>query len=261
MKTLNASPLTALILKVVGIVLILLYLLDCIVVLLSAKFQDSQWLFTTTTQLIDRGFVPMMGFAFLFIGFWVESAYDTAGDLERSRGLKLGAVLLSSILGLLFLLLVPLSVSATNTAADDQMKQITQDASRAETQIEGQVQQVRAQLDSQLSQIEPLDRLIQSGQLQGDQLAQAKQKLDQLKKYKADPKALDAQIAPEREQQLTKIRDNKQKLETQINDNKLRSGMRSGLASLILAVSYALIGWTGLRYLLYSPTSRNISSP
>ena len=258
MKTLNASPLTALILKIVGLVLIVLYLLDCAVVLSSARFQDSQWLFTTTTQLIDRGFVPMMGFGFLFIGFWVESALDTPSNLERSRGLKLGAVLLSSLLGLIFLVLIPLSVNATNTAADDQLKQITQDASRAEGQIDGQVQQLKAQVDAQSSQIE---QLVQSGQLQGAQLAQAKQKLDQLQKFKSDPKALEAQIAPERDQKLTQIRDNKRKLETQINDNKLRSGMRSGLASLVLAIGYAIIGWTGLRYLLSNQSQRNSPSP
>lgn len=258
MKTLNASPLAALILKVVGIVLIVLYLLDCVIVLSAAKFQDSQWLFTTTTQLIDRGFVPMMGFGFLFVGFWIESALESPSGVERSRGLKLGAALLSSLLGLVFLLLIPLSVSATNTAADDQLKQITQDASRAESQIDSQVQQLKAQIDAQSSQI---DQLIQSGQLQGAQLTQAKQKLDQLQKFKSDPKALEAQIAPERDQKLTQIRDNKRKLETQVNDNKLRSGMRSGIASLVLAIGYAIIGWAGLRYLLSPSSQRNIPSP
>ena len=254
MKTSNASPLTALILKSVGIVLIVLYLLDCAVVLSSSRFQDSQWLFTTTTQLIDRGFVPMMGFGFLFIGFWVESALEPTLAGERSRGLKLGAALLSSLLALLFLLFIPLIVNATNAAADDQMKQITQDASRAESQIDGQVQQLRAQIDAQSGQI---DQLIQSGQLQGTQLAQAKQKLAELQKFKSDPKALEAQIAPERDQKLTQIRDNKRKLETQINDNKLRSGMRSGIASLVLALGYAVIGWTGLRYLLSAQNQRS----
>ncbi|HEY9654683.1 MAG TPA: HpsJ family protein, partial [Crinalium sp.] len=158
MKTSNASPLTALILKSVGIVLIVLYLLDCAVVLSSSRFQDSQWLFTTTTQLIDRGFVPMMGFGFLFIGFWVESALEPTIAGERSRGLKLGVALLSSLLALLFLLFILLSVNATNAAADDQMKQITQDASRAESQIDGQVQQLSAQIDAQSGQI---DQLIQ----------------------------------------------------------------------------------------------------
>ncbi len=258
MKTLNASPLTALILKVVGGVLILLYLLDCIVLLTSAKFQDSQWLFTATTQLIDRGFVPMMGFAFLFVGFWVESALDTPNSLERSRGLKLSSVLLSSFLGLVFLLLIPISVNATNVAADDQLKQVTQDASRAESQIDSQVEQLKAQVDAQSNQIE---QLIQSGQLQGEQLAQAKQRLDQLKKFKSDPKALEAQIGPERDQKLTQIRDNKQKLTNQINDNKLRSGLRSGLASFVLAIGYTAIGWAGLRYLFYGQNQRNIPSP
>ena len=60
MKALNPPPLASFILKTVGIILILLYLLDCAVLLISAKFQDSQWMLAFTTQLVDRGFVPLI---------------------------------------------------------------------------------------------------------------------------------------------------------------------------------------------------------
>jgi hypothetical protein len=245
----KASPVPTLapfILKLAGIVLVLLYVLDLLVLLLFAKFQDSQWLLAFTTQLIDRGFVPLVGFALLFTGLWAEGAIN--GDKPRdSKGLRLSALFLSSILGLMFLLLAPLHVNTTRTAADDQMKQIGQEASKAQAQIEAQVQQVRGQLDAQLASIE---QAIKSGQLPADQLAPAQAKQEELRKLKADPKALEAQIGPSRKQELDKINSRKQELETQIRENGLRSGLRAGLASLVLAVAHAVIGWTGLRRML-----------
>lgn len=248
MKAQNFFPTTALILKTTGIILILLYLLDCIVLLSSAKFQDTQWLLAFTTQLVDRGFVPMMGFAFLFSGIWVESASsggDTTGG--NSKGLRLSALLLSCVLGLVFLLLVPVHVRTTQTAVDEQLKQVAQEATKAEAQLNTQVQQVKGQVDAQLT---ALDQAIKSGQLQGDQLTQAQTQQAQLQKLKSDPKALEAQIGPSRQQELDKIRNKKQELETQVRDNALRTALRTGLASVLLVIGYVIIGWTGLRRML-----------
>ena len=158
MKASNVPTLAPFILKLAGIVLVLLYLLDLIVLLLFAKFQDSQWLLAFTTQLIDRGFVPLIGFALLFAGLWADSAID-ADKPGDGKGLRLSALFLSSILGLLFLLLAPLHVNTTRTAADDQMKQIGQEATKAEGQIEAQVQQLQAQLDAQIASIDQADQV------------------------------------------------------------------------------------------------------
>jgi hypothetical protein len=109
------------------------------------------------------------------------------------------------------------------------------------------VQQFRGQLDAQLAQI---DQLISSGQLKDPQLAQAKQQQTQLKRLKSDPKAFDAEIAPKKTEELSKIKTRKQELESQTQGNALRSGLRTGLNSLLLAIGYIIIGWTGLRQML-----------
>lgn len=248
MKALNLPPLASFILKMTGIILILLYLLDCAILLMAPKFQDSQWLLAFTTQLVDRGFVPLMGFAFLFTGLWIErEARGAEAPAQSSQGLRLSALLLSSALGLLFLLMIPLHVNATRAAADDQLKQVAQEANKAQGQLDSQVQQLKGQVDMQLNSI---DQAIKNGQIQGDQLVQAQKQQEQLRKLKADPKALEAQIGPARNQELTRIQNRKQELESQIQDNSLRSGLRIGLASVLLAIAYAAIGWTGLRRML-----------
>jgi predicted acyltransferase len=248
MKTQNLFSTTTLVLKITGGILILLYLLDFFILLSAAKFQDNQWLLTFTTQLVDRGFVPLMGMAFLFAGLWTEHSLnqsETPG--EPAKGLRLATLLLSCILGLLFLLIVPVNVRATQVAVDEQLKQVAQEATRAEGQLDSQVQQLKGQLDAQLA---ALDQAIKGGQLQGDQLAQAQKQQEQLRKLKDDPKALDAQIDPSRKQELEKIKSRKQELETQLRDNAVRSALRTGLGSLLMAIGYVIVGWTGLRRML-----------
>ncbi len=245
MKALPFSPLTSAILKLVGIVLVLYYLIDLVVYLTAANFQNSQWVLTLTTQLVDRGFLPLLGIALLFTGFWIESVSAVEGSGKSSSvGLKLSALWLSSVLGLAFLLLVPVHVNATRVAADDQIKQIEQEATKTEGQLNTQVQQLKGQVDAQLNLI---DQAIKAGQLQGDQLEQAKKQQEELQKLKADPKALDARVAPDRERALKQIQDRKKELEDQTRRTAMQTGMRIGLNSLLLAIGYAIVGWTGLR--------------
>jgi len=107
-----------------------------------------------------------------------------------------------------------------------------------------------------------LDQAIKSGQVKGDQLAQAERQQEQLQKLKADPKALEAQVAPDRDRALTQIRNRKQELESQARESALRSGMRIGLNGLLLAIAYATIGWVGLRQMLFLREQRqNIAAP
>ncbi len=240
MKAYSASPATPFVLKTAGIMLILLYLLDFLLLLLSAKFQDSQWIIAFTTQLVDRGFLPLTGLAALFAAFWMEG--DGQGA-DHSRGLKLVSLVLASILGLGFLLLIPMHVSTSRTAVDDQLKKVEQEATQAETQLNAQATQ---QLDSNLAQLE---QVIKSGQLSADQQGPAQQQLDKLKKLKADPKAFEASIAPQKEQALKQVKDRRQEVETQLRETSLRSGLRTGLGGLLLAIAHAAIGWTGLRQL------------
>jgi hypothetical protein len=254
-KAIQSSSLTALIFKLVGVLLILSFLIDFVVLLTAVKFQDSQSLLTFTTQLIDRGFVPMVGLALIFGGFWLDSVGTTPESGKFSQEQRLLTLLFSSILGLAFLLLIPLNVKSVNDAMATQVKQIEENATKAEGQLDSQVQQVKEQVDARLA---TLDQAVKSGQVQGEQLTQVQRERDQLQKLKADPKALEAQVAPSRNQALSRIQTQKQEFVSQTRDNGLRSGMRSGLNSLLLAIGYSLIGWVGLRQLLYLRNQRSM---
>ena len=87
MKATNSrqfSSVAARTLKVVGIILILSALLDCIVLSLPGETSDMinrGWQLAAATQIVDRGIIPLIGIALLLTGFWVDSS--TGVSIER----------------------------------------------------------------------------------------------------------------------------------------------------------------------------------
>jgi small-conductance mechanosensitive channel len=204
--------------------------------------------------MVDRGFIPLVGIMLIFLGLWAESGASDAGGRNASA-LKLFSLIVASILGLCFLLIVPWHVITTRDASDTQVKQVADEASKARTQLDAQVDQLKGQGSQQLdAQLAVLDQAIKEGTLPPDQLAQAQQQRDKLKKLKADPKALqaevNAQIAPKLNEEKSKIDSREQELKDQTQGTAMRAALRTGLNSLLLAIAYSIVGWTGLRHFL-----------
>jgi hypothetical protein len=254
MKALNSSPWLSLMLKLAGVTLILTSLIDYFVLLSTVNFQNGQSVITFTTGMVDRGFIPLVGIMLIFLGLWAESGSSDAGA-RNSSALRLFALIIASILGLCFMLIVPWHVITTRDASDAQIKQVTEEASKARTQLETQVDQLKGQGAQQVdAQLTVLDQAIRESKLPPDQLAQAQQQREKLKKLKADPKALqaevNAQIAPKVTEEKSKIDSREQELKDQTQGTAMRAALRSGLNSLLLAIAYIIVGWTGLRQFL-----------
>jgi hypothetical protein len=254
MKALNSSPWLSLMLKLSGVILILTSLIDYFILLSTVNFQNSQSVVTFTTGMVDRGFIPLVGIMLIFLGVWAESGSSDTGG-RNSSPLKLFALIIASILGLCFLLIVPWHVITTREASDAQVKQVADEASKARTQLDAQVEQLKGQGAQQLdAQLTVLDQAIKEGKLPADQLAQAQQQRDKLRKLKADPKALqaevNAQIAPKLNEEKSKIDSREQELKDQTQGTAMRAALRTGLNSLLLAIAYTIVGWTGLRQFL-----------
>lgn len=255
---------TALTLKVVGIVLILSFLLDFAILLLPFQPTDRAWQINLATALVDRGIVPLVGFGILFAAYWIE----TDGDSDRtpSLDLRFPAFVLSSILGLMFLLIFPLHLNNVNQAKTQAVNQINQDADQAENQLNNRLSQLQAQLNTDQGKAQ-LEQLRNQTKTQLTEILKDEQKYKQalespqvppavkdlLKKAKADPKVLDKAIQEQtdiqalRNQQLSQVRQRKEEAEKQARDNAWKSGIRTGISSLLLSLGYIIIGWTGLK--------------
>ncbi|WP_341526545.1 HpsJ family protein [Nostoc sp. UHCC 0302] len=262
-----ASVNTALILKVVGIICILSFFVDFLILLLPFQPTDRGWQISLATALVDRGIVPLVGLGVLFAAYWFDSA-DTGGDRPKGIDLRFPALILSSILGLMFLLIFPLHLNNVNQAKAQTVNQISQDAEQAENQLKGQLTQLQAQLNSDQAKAQ-LEQLRNQAKAQFTDLLKDDQKYKQalenpqvpadqkelLKKFKANPQELDKFIAQRTDpqglanQRLNQIRQRRDEAEKQAKDNAWKSGLRIGISSLLLAIGYIIIGWTGLRSL------------
>ena len=255
------SSVAAQTLKVVGIILILSALLDCIVLSLPGETSDlfnRAWQLAAATQIVDRGIIPLMGIALLMTGFWVDSSSGVS--IERRKiwlDLRFWALLISSLLGLVYLSLVPVHLNNTRLELQDALAQVEREAGQAEGQLEAQItsDQFKAQVEQLKSQ-----RRTQIATLLQDEgkLQQALQSSDVpqelktvLRNSKNDPKALDnfleqqAQALPT--QARNEIRTRKQQKEKELRTRSRNSSLQTGISSLLLAIGYITVGWTGLR--------------
>lgn len=249
MKSPKFSPLSAQILKVVGIILILSSFIDYGLLLgfPPAGFLDKQWQLSLTTQFVDRGVIPLVGLVFMFTGFWVDST--TTG--QSNTGLKLGALVLSSILGAFFLLIVPvLHYNNTTQVTRTTLEEVKRQAEQAEKQVDSQLQQQQTQVRDFLQDEQKQNQLaqaIRSGQVSGPQLEQLRNLQESIQRFKQNPAAIDEQAKTARNQVLIQVRERRQQLEQQTQKNALKSTIGTISSSILLALGYIFIGWTGLR--------------
>ena len=260
-----ASVSTALTVKVVGIICILSFFVDFLILLLPFQPTDRVWQINLATALVDRGIVPLVGLGLLFAAYWIDSA-DTTSDRPQGIDLRFPALILSSILGLMFLLIFPLHLNNVNQAKTLQLNRITQTADQAENQLNNRLSQLQAQLNTDQGKAQ-LEQLRNQTKAQFSEILKDEQKYKQalespqipanikelLKKAKTDPQVLDKAIEQQtdlqtlRNQQLSQVRQNRDEAEQQAKDAAWKSGLRIGISSLLLSIGYIIIGWTGLR--------------
>ncbi|MEB3215320.1 MAG: HpsJ family protein [Nostocales cyanobacterium 94392] len=250
-------------LKVVGIILLLSFLVD--ILILSFPFQptNSGWQIQLATAFVDRGIVPLVGLGMLFAGHWVDSFDDSS---PAGIDLRFPVLILSSILGLIFLLIFPLHLNNVRQASDREVQQINASAQQAESRVNAELSQVKARLstDQAKAEIEKQRAQVktQFSELLKDETRYKQaienpsipqQQKDLLKKFKADPKALDTFIAEQSDpqqlanQRLTQIAQEREAAEKRAKETAWKSGLRVGISSLLLSIGYIVIGWTGLR--------------
>ncbi|NEO27345.1 MAG: hypothetical protein F6K03_10730 [Kamptonema sp. SIO4C4] len=238
------SGFTSLALKVVGVILIISSIVDYIILAIPFNPLDQDWQISFTNQFVDRGIIPMVGIGFIVAGYWIGSAMsDGKGKISLSD-LRFWSFLFASLLGLIFLLLVPLHLSNLNRARNQALQQIEQQVTQAESEIQSQFEQVN-QLLQDNTRLEQLNQAIESGEVQGAQLEQLRTIRENITQLQGNPQAL----AERREEAQTQLAERRQEAEQRARTNALKSGIRIGVSSFLLAVGYIMLGWAGFRSL------------
>jgi len=261
----SASLNTALTLKVVGIICVLSFFVDFLILLLPFQPTDRVWQINLATALVDRGIVPLVGLGLLFAGYWIDNT-DAASDRPQAIDLRFPTLIVSSILGLMFLLIFPLHLNNVNQAKTQTLNRISQEADQAENQLNSRFSQLQAQLNTEQGKAQ-LEQVRNQTKAQFSEILNDEQKYKQalessqipanikelLKKAKTDPKVLDKAVEQQTDiqtlltQQRSQVRQRREEADKQAKDAAWKSGLRIGISSLLLSIGYMIIGWTGLR--------------
>ncbi|MBW4635851.1 MAG: HpsJ family protein [Iphinoe sp. HA4291-MV1] len=258
-----AAVLAARTLKIIGIILILSFLVDFLILSLDFSPTDKLLQLRWAISVVERGVVPLIGLGMLFAGYWIDSFED--GNQPQSIDLRMPALIISSLLGLLFLVIAPIHATNVIYQRTQAVEQITKNAELEENQLQNQLNQVQAQLaneqfraaiEQRKTQIKAqLTERIQNEQRYKEALNDPKispAEKDLLKKFKANPqeidKFIDQQTNPQQvaNQRLAQIRAQREEREKQAEDN-WKPGLRIVIGSLLLSVAYIIIGWSGLK--------------
>lgn len=254
-KASNSRPVTALAsraLKAVGVIITLSALLDILILSMPYQLLERDWQIDFVTQFVDRGIVPLVGIVLFLTGFWIDSTVGALAERKRLwQDPRLWALILSSLLGLLFLVLFPLHLNNVRLAYQDSTQGITQDASDTESQLGGQID---SEIESRRQQInllvtatdEQLNQLVEQNRISAEDA-------DRVRQFKANPDSVEPflqqtrdQLANQAQQQLGISREQAQQ---QLKTRALKSGLRIGISSLLLSIGFIVIGWLGLRSL------------
>lgn len=254
-KATSSQPLSTLVsrsLKIVGVVITLSALLDVILLAIPFQLLSREWQINFVTQLVDRGIVPLVGIVLFLAAFWIDGNAGTSAEQRTLwKDPRFWALVLSSILGALFLVLFPLHLNNVRLAYQDSAQQITQEVTNTEQQISSQVE---SEIESQRQQIalllsatdEQLDQLVQEGRLSPDQR-------ELVEGFRANPDSVNSFLTQRRQELTTQAQaqlgDSQAQAQQQLQTNALKSGLRVGISSLLLSLGFILVGWTGLKML------------
>ncbi len=168
MSSSKISSFTSLCLKTIGGILILTSLLDYLTLAIPFQPSDAQWQITLTSQIVDRGIVPMVGIAFIVLSYWVESNLSKAST-NQGFDLRLPAFGLSLLLGVVFFLLVPLHLNNLRFISAQNLAQIDASTVEAQTLISQRYEQLKNPQNIQLitRRISDIDQALNSGKIEG----------------------------------------------------------------------------------------------
>ncbi len=238
----NTTQVTSLALKTASMVLIVSTIVDIAFTLLPYQLGDGGWWNSASAELVNRGLLPLVGIIFWVVADWIESV---AKDASGRRGNTLTKVItaLSLVLGALFFLIVPFQVWSSNSERDKTLATSRDEGAAMESRIDKKVKEItsdKAKMQQVEQQIAEMDKVIKAGQVQGDDL----------NKFKAGKAELDALVGgpvKAKEFLMSDLKRKQKDLEGFATLKMWKTGIRAGLASLLLSAGYSFIGFNGLR--------------
>lgn len=234
-------------LKAVGSVLLAASFIDYLVLLVPPDFTSAEWRFQFTTQLIDRGVIPLIGISLIMLGLWMGGI----GERNSSRGIIKPITLgFAGVLGFLMLFMAPLHIIDAGKASAAATRQLNNQTTQVQQQLEFRLQQERAQIAGVLEnpeQLKQLDTALSSSEITPEEKTRLEEIKANLARFKDDPSALEAQQEQARTLALEEINERNQTERARISGQFNKSRFRIGFSGLLISAAYLLIFWTGFQ--------------
>ncbi len=253
----NYSVFTSLVLRIIGIVFILTSLFHYIFLIVPLG-SDIQWQNTLINSIVDRGTLPLAGIGFILVSYFIDNLVDKSVKKRSLFNLEIPVYILASVLGLIFLLIIPVHLNNQNTIKVAALKRIEQGAVQGAEQIEQfliQVDTLSKNPNRLNDQIISLNNILEARQIEGkpletEQLETIRQQYQQLKGLRElakNPEEYEQRTSELKKQLESQLEQNREKAEKQATKQSVKQDFNIGFKSLILAIAYNLIGWIGLK--------------
>ncbi|WP_143467611.1 HpsJ family protein [Leptolyngbya ohadii] len=267
---LSPTGYAALILKLIGGLMVMGSIADCLVLLIPPNFLDQEWLTALIRGWILYGPIPLIGFALLLLGVWIESlspsfspspiADRPAGKKASKRAGKRSAqspfvssiTFLSLCYCILFLLMVPLYFNSSRLASASATRNLNQQAQQAEQALNDRLDQRREQINLLISDSAQRQafraQLEDSSQnsLSPEQQTELQQLLDLVQRVQKDPSVLEEELTQAQQAGLEEIKAEQQQQRDRITAETRKLRLHTILTALILAIGFGGIAWTGM---------------
>lgn len=265
MNSLANTKYTSLCLKVVGIVFIVSSLFDFITLSLPIKLSQINWQLQFVNNVVDRGIVPMIGIVLFLVGWWIQTTIQQDGKKKKGFELRLPLFILAVIMGICYLVVIPIHITNVNQARRSALVTINRQAEQQEARIMAEYNQIQQLLSDPQSStrveeaLAQIDGIVASGrelsQEQAARLQQQRGRLENYQKFIEDPDLLNQ----ERETLQNRLDLAKTERVTQANLESLKQGLRISFNSFLLAIGYSILGWFGLKNVITSKTKSRAS--
>ncbi len=255
-------PPSSRVLTVVGLVLIFTFFLDFLVRLTSPQMSNVEVQLNLLNELLDRGVIPLIGLALIYAGFWFYRYTHSPAATEATDSPKTNAAwqdpkfwtfVFASLLGLMFLLIIPFQYAKTGDVIQKALDQVDQEWTRSKGTIDNQLNQIKLE-EQQWQAIgkDPtqLDQLLQNPQMPPQQKTALTQLKDNPQVLKQNVEARVKQLQQQQTQvseQLVNAEKKKAEVISRATGERTMTRLRGGIRGVLLAIAFASIGWTGLR--------------
>jgi hypothetical protein len=249
MQPSNSSIFTSLALKTTGVLLILTSIVDIASILTATyPWNDADAQFDAIRTIVNSGLMPLVGTILVIIGDWVDVI---SREPDRRSG-QLGRLL---IYGLSILLAIVYAFSClfplANPPKADDIKQATEQLAQVDAQIKQIEDQAKGITIDRLkqeaqAQIAQIKAQVAAKQIPADQAKIAQAQIEQIVNNPTELQKRAEQIKKVAAEQLDQQKKIRQRLATEIRSRQ-GSRPRTSLASFLLAIGYAFIGFFGMK--------------